>query len=158
VKNDYYVETESGANNSFTRKAEAVKFAYQNGGGKIYTNYTESDNDPEFETVDGVSLEEIVAELDRLGLSPIPNEQEGVDAFPVTTPFRPDLVVLADSTEECLNRAEVLAALKRIRSTKGLDEREVYERYGFEIQDLEETEVVYADDQEYSLKVVHLSE
>lgn len=154
MKNDYYVESESGATETFTRKAEAKKFACQNGGGKIYTNYAESDLNPEFETVDGVTLEEIVTELDRLGLSPIANEQEGVDAFAVTD--RPDLVVLADIEVECLNRVEVLAALKRIRSTRGMDEREVYERYGYEIQDLDETEVEF-DGDEYRLKPTHLS-
>ena len=42
----YYVETENGATDNFTRIVEARKFAKQNGGGKIYRNYTEADLNP----------------------------------------------------------------------------------------------------------------
>lgn len=59
MQNDYYVETTSGATDTFTRKAEAVKFAEAKGGGKIYTNYTESDLNPDFEQVESAPTETI---------------------------------------------------------------------------------------------------
>jgi hypothetical protein len=48
----YWVDTVSGATDSFTRIDEARKFAKANCGGNIYRDYDESDNAPEiFEAV-----------------------------------------------------------------------------------------------------------
>lgn len=95
------------------------------------------------------TIEQITAELDRLGLSPS-NGQEGVDAFAVKD--HPELVVLADQEVECLKADEVLKALKGMEDpTDEEDERDVYERYGYAIQDLEEFDVEY-DGEEYVLE------
>lgn len=96
-------------------------------------------------------IQQITAELDRLCLSPIVYEQEGVDAFPVAD--HPELVVLADQTEECLNAEAVLVALKAVETPdEDEDDRETYERYGYAIQDLEEFEV------DYDWEAYHLQE
>ena len=90
------------------------------------------------------TINQIVKELDRLCLLPIPGEQEGVDAFGVVG--HPELVVLADQEVECLNAEAVLKALKEVETPdEDEDERETYERYGYAIQDLEDFDVEIHD-------------
>lgn len=93
------------------------------------------------------TINQIVKELDRLCLSPIPGEQEGVDACSVVG--HPELVVLADQEIECLNAQSVLNALKSVETPdEDEDDRETYERYGYAIQDLEEFSVEYDYEEE----------